>query len=365
MAPSAASPDGTPRGKGAARETRFGFCVPVFANPGAAFFRTPGWTRLDPGAAVDAAVEAERLGFDSVWVADHLMHGFDDAILEGWTTLSVIAGRTSRVKLGTIHLAQPFRAPAIAAKMAATLDALSGGRVIFFYDCGWQEAEVRAYGLDWPSESERIARMDEGLELISALWRAETPLDFRGRFFATADAMCRPGPLQQPGPPIWLGEARHAEWLDTIVRHADGWNSVPASPARLAEKIDGLRAACARAGRDMAELELSLEIQVLLAPTEADVQAAARAIADLPASKRGAARQDILAVLGSGHAEVPLHTIIDDWLVGTPDAVVRQLREYVALGVSHFMLWFVDFPDLAGLRLFADAVAPAFCGVTR
>jgi alkanesulfonate monooxygenase SsuD/methylene tetrahydromethanopterin reductase-like flavin-dependent oxidoreductase (luciferase family) len=343
---------------------RFGLCVPVFANPGAAFFRTPGWTGLDPLDAVEVAVEAEALGFHSVWVADHLMHGFDDAILEGWTTLSVIAGRTSRVKLGTIHLAQPFRAPAIAAKMAATLDALSGGRLIFFYDCGWQEAEVRAYGLHWPVEEERIARMEEGLDLIHALWTSETPLDFRGRFFSTQGAVCRPGPLQKPRPPVWLGEARHAGWLDAIVRHADGFNSTPASPARLSEKLAGLRAACARAGRDMAELDLSLEIQVLLAPTEAEVRATAQHIAALPLSKRGAVRHDILAALNDNilrqaqdEREVPLHAVIDDWLVGTPDDVLVQLQSYVALGVSHFMLWFVDFPSRAGLRLFTEQVA--------
>jgi alkanesulfonate monooxygenase SsuD/methylene tetrahydromethanopterin reductase-like flavin-dependent oxidoreductase (luciferase family) len=346
-------------------EPQFGFCVPVFANPGAAFFRTPAWTALDPGLAVDAAVEAERLGYDSVWVADHLMHGYDDAIMEGWTTLSVIAGRTSRLKLGTIHLAQPFRAPAIAAKMAATLDAVSGGRLIFFYDCGWQETEVRAYGLDWPVEAERIARMEDGLDLINALWSAETPLDFRGQFFSTQAAMCRPGPLQRPRPPIWLGEARDARWLDAIVRHADGWNSVPASPARLRSKIDALRAACERAGREFTELELSLEIQILLASTEAEVKAAARAIANLPPSKRGQPRQDIVAALEPASAGAPLHATIDDWLVGTPDDVIRQLREYLALGVSHFMLWFVDFPRLDGLRLFADEVAPAFRGGAR
>ncbi|MGI9145349.1 MAG: LLM class flavin-dependent oxidoreductase [Chloroflexota bacterium] len=346
-------------------EPRFGFCVPVFANPGPAYFRTPAWTSLDPRAAVDAAVEAERLGYDSVWVADHLMHGFDDAILEGWTTLSVVAGRTSRVKLGTIHLAQPFRHPAIAAKMAATLDTLSGGRLIFFYDCGWQEAEVRAYGLDWPAEPERIARMNEGLDLIHKLWTSDTPLDFRGRYFSTEGAVCRPGPLQKRGPPVWLGEARDAEWLDVVVQHADGWNSVPASPARLATKIDNLRAACQRAGRHLAELELSLEIQVLLAATQTEVKDTARHIASLPPSKRGAVRSDILTALSSEDASLPLHASVEDWLVGTPEEVILQLREYVALGVSHFMLWFVDFPGLGGLRLFAEQVAPALRGVSR
>ena len=339
-------------------ERRFGFCVPVFANPGAAFFRTPAWTALDPLEAIESAVEAERMGFDSVWVADHLMHGFDDAILEGWTTLSVIAGRTSTIKLGTIHLAQPFRAPAIAAKMAGTLDALSGGRLIFFYDCGWQETEVRAYGLDWPAENDRIARMDEGLDLIKALWSAEEPIDFRGRFFSTSGAMCLPRPVQQPRPPIWLGEARHDVWLDAIVRHADGWNSTPASLNRMRERLDAVRAACVRAGKNFADLELSLEIQVLVAPTDAEVKAIARDIAKLPPSKRGSVRQDIMSALTS-KADRPLSATIDDWLVGTPDDVIQQIRAYADLGVSHFMLWFLDFPSLNGMRLFSERVMPA------
>src|SRR5687767_1269540 len=111
--------------------------------PGAGFFRTPGWTDLEPVRAVEAAVEAERLGYDSIWMADHLMHGHDGAILEGWTTLCVIAGRTERVKLGTIHMAQALRTPSMGAKITATLDALSNGRLILFYDWGG-EAEAAA-----------------------------------------------------------------------------------------------------------------------------------------------------------------------------------------------------------------------------
>ncbi|HLZ27574.1 MAG TPA: LLM class flavin-dependent oxidoreductase [Chloroflexota bacterium] len=339
-------------------ELRFGWCVPLFANPGAGFFRTPAWTALEPRAAVDSAVEAERLGYDSVWVADHLMHGYDDAILEGWTTLAVIAGRTRQIRLGTIHLAQPFRAPAIAAKMAATLDALSGGRLILFYDCGWQEAEVRAYGLDWPSEAERIARMEDGLDLIKALWAAEAPIDFRGRYYSTEGAMCRPGPVQRPRPPIWLGEARHDGWMDAIARHADGWNSTPASPFRLSQKLDAVRAACERHGRSPCDLELSLEIQILVGPTEAEVKRTAREIVKLPASKRGGVREDIVMALATDDHR-PLSATVDDWLVGTPEDVVRQIRAYVGLGISHFMLWFLDFPSLAGMRLFAERVIPA------
>jgi alkanesulfonate monooxygenase SsuD/methylene tetrahydromethanopterin reductase-like flavin-dependent oxidoreductase (luciferase family) len=340
---------------------RFGYCVPMFANPGAAYFRTPNLTVLDPVAAVEAAVEAERLGFDSIWTADHLMHGDDGGIMEGWTTLSVIAGRTSRSQLGTIHLAQPFREPAIAAKMAATLDAISGGRLIFFYDCGWQEPEVRAYGLDWPDEEERIARMDEGLTLIDALWRAEEPLNFDGRYFETAGAICRPKPARQPRPPVWLGESRSQLWNDTICRHADGWNSTPASPTRLAEKLSGITEACRRIGRDPASLELSLEIQVLIAPTEEEARATALQIADLPPSKRGTPRTALVEALRQP-SPPRLAELVDDWLVGTPDDVIQQIGVYRDLGISHFMLWFIDFPSMNGPRLFAEKVLPALRG---
>ena len=327
----------------------FGYCVPMFANPGPAFFRVPGATSLDPVAVVEAAVEAERLGFDSIWTADHLIHGYDGGIMEGWTTLSVIAGKTSRAKLGTIHLAQPFREPQVAAKMAATLDAISGGRLIFFYDCGWQEPEVRAYGLPWPDEEERIGRMDEGLTLIDALWRADEPLSFDGRYFHTDNAICRPKPAQQPRPPVWLGESRSQLWNDTICRHADGWNSTPASPKRLAEKLAGITEACRRVGRDPATLELSLEIQVLIAPTDAEARETALKIAELPPSARG----------------VPRTALVDQLKQPNPPRmadVIDQIGVYRQLGISHFMLWFIDYPSMQGPRLFAERVMPALRG---
>lgn len=333
---------------------KFGFCVPPFAMPGASFFRVPAWTDLEPAAAVDAAVEAERLGYDSVWMADHLMHGHDGAILEGWTTLSVIAGRTSRVELGTIHLAQPFRHPAILAKMAATLDALSAGRLILFYDCGWGEAELRAYGLDWPPEIERIERMEEGLELIDALWRGDEPLSFRGRFFRTNEAVCRPKPARQPRPPIWLGEARNERWAESTARYADGWNSVPASPARFAEKLETIKNACRRVGRDFDELELSLETQVLIAPTEAEARDLARRIAELPDPRRRQPFEPLVRALASDDGR--LDQAVDSWLIGSPEQVASRVDEYRKLGVTHFMLWFLDFPSYDGMRLFKERI---------
>jgi alkanesulfonate monooxygenase SsuD/methylene tetrahydromethanopterin reductase-like flavin-dependent oxidoreductase (luciferase family) len=108
----------------------------------------------------------------------------------------------------------------------------------------------------------------------------------------------------------------------------------------------------------MADLELSLEIQILVAPTDADVKRAMRDIANLPPSKRGAVRQDIVTALAATD-DRPLRATVDDWLIGTPDDVVGQIRTYQELGISHFMLWFLDFPSLSGLRLFSERVMPA------
>jgi alkanesulfonate monooxygenase SsuD/methylene tetrahydromethanopterin reductase-like flavin-dependent oxidoreductase (luciferase family) len=341
----------------------FGFCVPCFANPGAAFFRTPAWTALDPTAAVEAGVLAERLGYDSLWMADHLIHGNDGGILEGWTTLSLLAGRTSRIKLGTIHLAQPFRHPAIAAKMAATLDALSGGRLIFFYDAGWGRHEIEAYGLPFPEPAERVARMAEGLALIKALWTGE-PVSFQGQYYQTTEAICRPTPAQRPRPPIWLGETHNDAFLAAVAEHADGWNSVPASPERFAAKWAPVEAACQARGRDATELTKSLEIQILVAPTRQAVRERLKAIAALPISPRIPANQAILDHLAQTPDDTPPlpPEIGSTWLIGTPDEVAGQIAAFEALGVSHLMLWFVDFPATDGLRLFAEAVMPHWRG---
>jgi alkanesulfonate monooxygenase SsuD/methylene tetrahydromethanopterin reductase-like flavin-dependent oxidoreductase (luciferase family) len=338
---------------------QFGFCVPCFANPGAAFFRTPAWTALDPAAAVEACARAEELGYDSLWMADHLIHGADGGILEGWTTLAFLAGGARRIQLGAIHLAHPFREPALTAKMAATLDALSGGRLIFFYDAGWGRAEIDAYGLPFHDQPERVARMAEGLTLIKQLWTGE-PVSFEGRFYRTDRAICRPTPAQRPHPPIWLGEVRDDDYLAAVAAHADGWNSTPAAPAGYAEKWSKVAAACATLGRDADALTRSLEIQILVAPTRQAVRRQLQEIATLPLSPRVPARPEVTAYLRDAPDDAPPlpPEVGATWLIGTPDEIAEQIAAYEALGVSHLMLWFVDFPSLDGLRLFADAVMP-------
>jgi alkanesulfonate monooxygenase SsuD/methylene tetrahydromethanopterin reductase-like flavin-dependent oxidoreductase (luciferase family) len=203
---------------------RFGFCVPIFASPGGRLFRTPNFPALDCQEALRSAQLAEALAYDSIWVADHLMLGQDQAVLEGWTTLAAIAGCTRRAQLGLIHQAHFFRHPALAAKMIATLDQISGGRIIFFADTGTRAAEHLAYCLHYPDTMEdRMPDFLEGLDLMLKLWQTSglERLTFDGRYYHVTDAVCAPRPAQQPHPPIWFGEA-HPLTLAACARLGQG-----------------------------------------------------------------------------------------------------------------------------------------------
>jgi alkanesulfonate monooxygenase SsuD/methylene tetrahydromethanopterin reductase-like flavin-dependent oxidoreductase (luciferase family) len=341
---------------------RFGFCVPIFAQPGGRLFRTPSLARLDGPAAVGLAVEAEALGFDSLWVADHLMLGRDESILEGWTTLAAIAGATRRAKLGIIHQAHFFRHPAVAAKMMATLDHLSGGRFIFFADTGTRAGEHQAYGLPYPATmEERMPAFREGLDLILKLWQAgaERPLTFRGRHYQLDGAVCTPPPVTQPHPPIWLGEA-HPLTLELCARVGQGWNSAPVSAAEMSQRLEALRAACDAAGRRFEELEISLETQILVAPSRDAVREKLRAMLKLTAPGEELPEADDLRAFVEGRSDVYPSFLTEAWLVGTPTEVRAQIEAYAALGVRHFMLWFMDAPAPEGMRLFMDEAQRSF-----
>lgn len=337
---------------------QFGFCLPIFARPGLPLFRTSGYAALDAADTPRLGRLAEELGYDSLWVADHLMLGRDEAILEGWTTLAVLAGATGRARLGLIHQAHPFRAPSLAAKMVATLDQLSGGRFIYFLDGGNRREEFVAYGLPWDDDpDERVARMVEGLELALALWSADGPVDFAGRHYLLRGAVCAPPPLQRPHPPVWLGNA-HPAMLRATARYAQGWNTTPVGLAELRRRLAALAAACAAAGRPYEPIEKSLEIQVLIGADHDAIRDRLRRIAALDPD--GAAPDPDLAAYLAGEAAAPPAALRDTTIIGTPEEVRAQLDEYIAEGVAHFLLWFLDAPDEAGLRLFAERVLPHF-----
>ncbi len=345
---------------------RFGFCLPIFASPGVELFRTPNMAVLDAAATMALGRLADELGFDSLWVADHLMLGKGDAILEGWTVLAALAGATRRANLGMIHQSVFFRHPALAAKMAATLDQISGGRLIHFLDGGSRRREHVGYGLPWEEDPEqRIDALLEATDLIVKLWTTDGPVNHSGDRYSLQGALCEPKPIQRPHPPMWFGEAA-PRMLDACARLGQGWNTTPVPVTELRRRISALSDACARAGRPVAEIEKSLETQVLIAPDRDAVRHRLQAMID-------AARQDELTTgddpdpvpsdLASflrGDSDALPPVMADEWIVGTPDEVTERLRTYQAEGISHFLLWFMDAPAEDGLRLFAREVAPRF-----
>ena len=344
--------------------TRFGFCVPIFANPGMSFFRTPCYERLDWKATKNAVLECERLGYDSLFVADHVFLGRDGAIFEGWTLLSAFAAMTERMLLAPIHLCDSFRNPALTAKMVATLDVISGGRFVLFYDYGWRRAEFDAYGFAiGVSDEERAARMEEGLIIIKGMLTEER-FTFEGRFYQVKEALCAPKPVSKPLPPIWMGETNNEVMVRAIAKHADVFNSMPASVEGFRKKLDVVGEACSAVGRDFGSLGLSLETQILVCRTDTEIDACFERMEKLRPRERS--DEDILAQMMATNPALESYgsrkDLEKEFLIGTPDVVVDRLKEYVALGVEHFMLWFMDFPSMDGIRLFSAEVMPRFQG---
>ena len=336
---------------------KFGFCVPAFAMPGANLFRTPNVADIRDVDVIGTAREAERPGFDSVWVCDHLMLGRDKAVLEGWTTLAMIAGATSRMQLGLIHQANLFREPAIAAKMMATLDRLSGGRFIHFFEAGMAKPEQYAYGLDWDDDhGKRVERLEEAITLIRALYAGDTPIDFDGQSYELHQAQLTPKPVQEKIP-LWLGEA--FPWvIELTARLADGWNSTPVTIEELRRRLGLLDAALAKAGRTRSDLEISFETQVLVAPDTATLR---RKVEQLVERGRAAGEEPKpeVADFVAGRSEDLPDWMTSPWIVGTPETVKTRIAELRNLGVSHLMLWFMDAPEFDGMQFFMSEVASA------
>lgn len=337
---------------------QFGYCVPIFAYPGGRFFRTPNYAQLDAATTMQAARLADALGYHSLWVADHLMLGKENAILEGWTTLAALAGATQHAKLGMIHQGHFFRHPAIHAKMTATLDQISGGRFIYFIDGGYGRQEHLCYGLPYPDTmEERFAQVLDGLQITLALWQADQPTTAKSGLFQITEATCTPQPVQKPHPPIWFGEA-HPMILEATARYAQGWNTVPVGLVEVERRLQALAAACDAVGRDAAEIEKSLEVQILIAPDLATLRQRLQAMIALDPGST--ANDAALQAFLRGESDQRPAALSQTWLIGTPDEIEAQLRAYIALGISHFLFWFMDAPDAAGMRMFAEEIMPRF-----
>ena len=217
---------------------------------------------------------AETLGYAQLWVSDHFWldltrYGGSPSARSGtpecWTMLSALAARTSRVRLGTLVMAVGFRSPALLAKMAATLDQLSGGRLDLGLGAGWNEAEFTENGLPFPRPGERLAMLEEALGVLRALLGADgAPASFSGRYYHADQAPVLPGPVQRPRPPLWVG-GKGDRLLGVVARAADGWNTCWSMTAEdYQERAGVLAAACRRAGRDPGAVRRAVGLHTLI-----------------------------------------------------------------------------------------------------
>ena len=214
---------------------------------------------------VAALQSLEELGFDSAWTCDHLLpfSGPDDGpCFDALTTLAAMATLTSRVRIGVLVNGVLYRDPATLAKSAALVDHISGGRLEFSLGAAWAEREFRAYGLPFPSLTERYERLDEALQIVKSLW-SEHRTTFVGRHYRVEDAPCEPKPLQQPHPPIMIGGSGLGS-LRLAAKYATTWN-MQGPPSKFAERAALLRRCCDEVGRDFGEIELSLHPLLALA----------------------------------------------------------------------------------------------------
>ena len=179
---------------------------------------------------------------------------------------------------------------------------------------------------------------------------------FEGRYYRVKNATCTPLPVQKPHPPVWFGEA-HPDTLAACVRLGQGWNSVPVGLDALKKRLAALSAACVAAERDFSQITRSYETQILVAPDRASLRRMLQAMVDLTPDAPPSA--ELAAYLSSATDTLP-ESLTRGYILGAPDEVTAQMQKYVDAGVNHFMLWFMDAPDDAGMELFMREVARNF-----
>ncbi|HKW70605.1 MAG TPA: TIGR03560 family F420-dependent LLM class oxidoreductase [Candidatus Dormibacteraeota bacterium] len=202
---------------------------------------------------------ADEGGFDHLWDFDHLASigpaGPDRPIYEGWTLQAAMAEATRRVRIGCMVTGNTYRNPGLLAKIAVTVDHLSGGRLEFGIGAAWAQVEHEMFGL--PGLEHRVGRLSESLQIIKSLFTQERT-NFEGRYYQFKDAIANPKPIQKPYPPIWIGASGEST-LRLTARHADVWNISGGEPESIKQLIDKFLAACSTVGRDQAEIRRSIQ----------------------------------------------------------------------------------------------------------
>ncbi len=283
--------------------------------------------------------KADVLGYHAASLYDLL----NIPTLECWTTLSALAAETKSLKLIPMVLANLYRHPSITAKMAATLDVISGGRMELGIGAGGGERDHQSYGFNYPSVRERAAMLSESVQIIEQLWTGDRS-NFQGRFYKLTNAICQPPPVQQPKPPILIGGHGETHLMRVLASHGDISNmqsDLPVAEHRRKRTI--LERYCSAIGRDVNQIECSHNARIFISENSTSLNSVIENRAKLE---------------GKSFSQFQLE--INNSIVGTPEDCIRQIQTYTDYGISYFFLLFPEPINIDSIQLFAEKVMPYF-----
>lgn len=329
-------------------DLRFGLALPQYD------YSLPGDGSISWAEVRDWAQRAEELGFDSVWLSDHLFldvskYGGSDEVqsaMECFTTLAALSATTRRIRLGSLVVCNDLRSPSLVAKMAATIDVISGGRLTLGMGAGWYEPEYTAAGIRFDPPNIRVDRFEEALQIISGMMRGRG-FSFEGMHHAIDDAINLPASIQQPFP-LWVG-GKKDRMVRLAGRYATGFNAVWAwTPEDLAGRLKVLDSSARKSGRDPSEITRSVGLYTLPGDDDADLWAR---------------WERYLAVSPPGTGDgLSLDAWRRDKLAGTPAEMADTIGHFAALGVEEVILGFGILPfqlaDASAVDAFARDVFP-------
>jgi len=293
--------------------------------------------------------KVEDLGFAGLFRSDHFTNARppDKDSLEMVVSLTYLADHTQCIHFGPLVAPLSFRDPTLLARQAAALDDLSGGRMILGVGAGWQDREHRLFGHDLGDVPTRLARLGEGLEVITRLLKSDEPVNFEGRFFQLRGATLLPRPQRPGGPPILIGGNGPKRTLPLVVRYANIWNANFLSPGAFRERSAILDQLLVAAGRNPTDVRRTLMLSLSFGRDMTELD------------RRLSWRRN-----NPQYAGKSLDKVIEDLrtdggtIVGTPDMIIEQINAYSNVGVDELVLQWFDLDDLDGLRAFATSVLP-------
>lgn len=301
---------------------------------------------------LDVTRKAESLGYDSIWVYDHfhpVPRPTQEPVYEAWTLMAALAAATERIRLGQMCTCNSYRHPSYLAKVAASIDVISGGRLEMGIGAGWYEHEYEGYGYEFPKASVRIGMLREGVEIMRRMWTEES-VEYKGEYYVLDGALCQPKPIQEPMIPMWVAGGGEKLTLNVAARYAD-YTNFGADLEQFKQKSEILAGHCRDVGRDFEAITRSTNFNIIVAETGAEV-----------AAKIEWVKSHFEPIIGPDKLDrmIDGNYISRGGMAGTPEQLIEKLQGWREAGMDYAIVYFQDAAyDTSGMELFAEQVIPA------